>query len=274
MSSDQAARDTGRGLAGLIDVLDRADGALPSPRSRPQRPVPHRTAAYRTAGHRAGGTRAVPLRPVPPAPAARPAPGGSAVRGPATPAPAAPERPRPGLLRRLALWGSGPDGAYLAWDAAPPHRTGPRSVDRAASGHGPRSAGRGLRGLVRRLAMWGAGPDGAHLAWGPGVPAGPARGPAPARPADVDPPVVLRELPSTPTVEPAASSPAAALPSPRPGASTPRAGAPGGRVPSSGVRPAGAPSTGLVRARGDPVTCPARGSPSWSVPGRAPPAPG
>lgn len=266
MSSDHAARDTGRGLAGLIDVLDRAEGVLPRRSARPAR-----SAAYRTTAHRAGGSRAVALRPVPPAPAARPAPVAApplaAVPSAVPAAPRAvvvrprPPAPRPGLVRRLALWGAGPDGAYLAWGA-------PAAASMPARETGPR----GLRGLVRRLALWGAGPDGAYLAWRP-FPSAAVPTPV-ARPHEIDPPVVLRELPSTPTIEPAASSPAAALPLPRSGASNPGAGAPGGRVPSSGVRTTGAPSTGLVRARGDPLTCPARGSPLRPAPGRSPPATG
>ena len=76
------------------------------------------------------------------------------------------------------------------------------------------SAGRGhgtpgfLGALVRRAAFWGAGEHGEYLAW--------SAAPLP-RPGSrislraVDGPVVLRELPSTPTVQPVASSPASAV---------------------------------------------------------------
>ncbi|MGY1640268.1 hypothetical protein ACI782_03935 [Geodermatophilus sp. SYSU D00703] len=133
-----------------------------------------------------------------------------------------------------------------------------------------------LRALVRRLALWGAGPGGAHLAWGRPVP------PAP-RP---DGPVVLTELPNTPTIQPVAPSPAAALrpagpPRPAP-ARAPRPVAPP-RVPvvaplarqvpaprptpTPGSAPAGhrrgtPRASGPARARGDPRPPPARGSPS------------
>ncbi|MCW2704258.1 MAG: uncharacterized protein JWQ37_2253, partial [Blastococcus sp.] len=63
-------RDTGHTLAGLIDVLDRADGGPVHGRSRTRRP-----ATYRPAGSRAGAVRTVPLRSVQPAPMARPVPG-------------------------------------------------------------------------------------------------------------------------------------------------------------------------------------------------------
>src|SRR4051812_36939613 len=140
-----APRHDERSLAGLIDVLDRADAMLPRHRSRPRR-----SAAYRPAGRRVP----TPVRPVPAPPAGR-----------ALPAPA------------------------------------PRTVAAPPSAHGVRAR---LHAVVRRLALWGAGPDGAYLAWG---------GPRPSR---LDPPVVLTELPSTPTVStppsrPAVSSPTAAL---------------------------------------------------------------
>ena len=47
----------GRGLAGLIDVLDRADGGSVHPRSRVRG-----RATYRAAGSRVGAVRTVPLR--------------------------------------------------------------------------------------------------------------------------------------------------------------------------------------------------------------------
>jgi hypothetical protein len=161
--------------------------APPVRAAAPARPV-HAT-AFRAAGRRA------PLRSVQPAPVARPARPATpaAVRTPTvTVVPDRPRRPISGLrdlTRRVALWGAGPRGEYLAWATPEPAPRAPR---------GPR-----LRALTRRIALWGAGPHGEHLAWG-----GPAPAPA-VRP--VDPPVVLRELPSTPTVRPAASSPAVAL---------------------------------------------------------------
>jgi hypothetical protein len=206
----------------------------------------------------------VPVPPVPAAAADRPVPG-SRLRA----------RLRAGV-RRLAMWGAGPDGAYAAWPTA-------------AVAVPPPGAG-----LVRRLALWGAGPDGAHLAWG-----GPRRpAPAPAgRPADAadrpagQGPVVLTELPSTPTITSAAPSPAAAsspagaarpvLPSPRPAGpalapagwparpaatrSAPRAAAYERPLPRAPDGPAQV--GGAVRARGDPAPHRARGSP------RPPPAP-
>ena len=143
-------------------MLDRADGG---PARRP----------YRTTAARAGSLRARPLRPIPPAPAARPETNGS-VR------PAVPVRPAPvaapvgllaSLIRRIALWGAGPDGENLAWRCAPVTRP-------------PR------RGLVRRLALWGAGDAGEYLAWG--------RQAVRLTAQQANPPVVLREMPSTPTV--------------------------------------------------------------------------
>ena len=248
-----APHGQGRSLAGLIDVLDRADGAG-------RRPHVRRPSAHRPAGSRTGAVRSVPLRSVQPAPMAR-----------TTHAPRVVVVPEPervpvgglsGLLRRAALWGSGAQGEYLAWRVAPP------VTDPAAAAR--RSAR--VRSVVRRLAMWGSGPGGKYLAWG-----GPAF-PDPRR--DVDRPVVLRELPSTPTIQPAAPSPAAALP-PHGPASTgsrwmPRV--PRGAVAVPGVRPGGPPersrttgwpvqspvspvATGLVQARGDPLSCPVRGSP-------------
>src|SRR4051812_38972073 len=192
-AADPAARGQGpSSLAGLIDVLDRADG-VPAGR----RPQPRRPSAHRTAGARAGAVRALPLRSVQPAPMARPAP-----RGYVLPEPEG-ILPEPegmavgglsGLLRRAALWGAGPQGQYLAWRVAAPVAT-PAPVPAARVGR--------VRSLVRRMSLWGSGPGGKYLAWG---------GPAfPAPLPDVAPPVVLRELPSPPTIQPAAPSPAVAL---------------------------------------------------------------
>ena len=88
--------------------------------------------------------------------------------------------PSASLVRRIALWGAGPDGEYLAWRCAPVTRGSP-----------PRS----------RPAGWRSGApatEGEYLAWG--------------RPAvrltaqQANPPVVLREMPSTPTI-PSATRP-------------------------------------------------------------------
>jgi hypothetical protein len=205
-------------LGGLLDVLDRAE-PLPA-RSGPR---PRRAAVHRTGGtRRSAAVRPVPCRPCAPGrcPRHRHRPRRSGPRRPLRPA------PRPGLRARL-------------------------------------------RGLVRRLALWGAGPDGPHLAWGRPAAAGPAPRP--------DGPVVLTELPNTPTIRPAAPSPAAAL---RPARYPWPAGSP--RVPvvaplarhMPAPRPVPAPRTAQrssppgaarasapARARGDPRPPPARGQP-------------
>jgi hypothetical protein len=276
---DPVAWEAGRSVAALFDVLDRADGASVHRRPAARRPATHRPAGART------GVRAVPLRSVQPAPNARPVPG--AARLPeAVPTPA--HGPVTSLVRRAALWGAGPDGEHLAW--RPQTRRTARSAEPAAVRPGR------LRALVRRAALWGAGPDGEYLAWG-----GPAR-PAP-KPVG-DRPVVLREMPSTPTVtapprqhpvhqhppiQPAATSPAAVLPTRGPASTGPRwmPPVPRGAVAVPGVRPSGRPErsratgwppqsagsgvpTGLVRARGDPLSSPARGSPAPARRARSP----
>jgi hypothetical protein len=263
VSADPTHRGQGRSLAGLIDVLDRADGA---PDGR--RPQARRASAHRAAGPRAGAVRTVPLRSVQPAPMAR-----------AVPAPRAYVVPEPervpvtrlsDLVRRAAMWGAGPRGEYLAWRVAP--------QPAAPAAHRPAR----VRSLVRRLALWGSGPGGKYLAWG---------GPAfPDPPRHVDPPVVLREMPSTPTIQPAAPSPAAALLPRAPASSAGTRGmppVPRGAVAVPGVRPGGPPersratgwpshshpspvATGLVRARGDPLSWPARGSPPPARRSRSP----
>jgi hypothetical protein len=167
-------RDADLALAGLIGMLDRADGAVVRRGPRPRRSMAYREMAYREIAYRAVGARPVsdrwdPMRTV-----------GSRVPLPpltAVPYPASVTPPRPAEIRQRRPAGSGGRLRML------------------------------LRGLVRRAALWGAGPDGASLAWG-GPPPRPAYR-AGARP--VDPPVVLREMPSTPTIRPAASSPSAAL---------------------------------------------------------------
>ncbi|HEY0125909.1 MAG TPA: hypothetical protein VGB58_02085 [Blastococcus sp.] len=261
MSADPAGGARGLTLAGLLDVLDRAEDAATT--RRPQR---RRTSSSLPSGPRPGAFRTVRLRSVQPAPMARPVPA-------APRASALPESGRAAvagladLVRRAALWGAGPRGEHLAW--RPRSLTAP--VPRAPVQPAARRRGR-LRGLVRRAAMWGAGPRGEHLAWG-----GPA---APAR-REVDPPVVLHELPGTPTIQPVASSPAAALLPRGPASSAGPRGlppVPRGAVAVPGVRPCGPPersgatgrpfpdrmspgATGLVRTRGDPVSGPARGFP-------------
>jgi hypothetical protein len=240
--------DAGLTLAGLIDVLDRADDALGPRRPRPRRAVVHRSPATRMVADRWD-----PLRESAPH-AVRP----RSLR--ATPSRPVPVRPVP--LRSVR--------------PAPPARVPvPRVVPTA-----PAPAAEPLRGLratlralVRRVALWGAGPDGAHLAWG-APPPPPVYRPAPIRASGrraadrrpVDPPVVLRELPSTPTNRPAAPSPAAAG-----GTTTPRVERwvrPGsvGRLPTRlpaprGSVPTRARSPGGIR--GSPGSAPARGSPPW-----------
>src|SRR5215218_9494496 len=99
MSSDPAAREQGRTLAGLIDVLDRADGPAMT-----RRPQPRRTSAHRPSGARP--VRTVPLRSVQPAPMARPVPA-AAPRAYVVPEP---ERVAvtglADLLRRAGMWGA------------------------------------------------------------------------------------------------------------------------------------------------------------------------
>ncbi|WP_369257261.1 hypothetical protein [Geodermatophilus amargosae] len=263
------------GLAGLLGLLDRAH-ELPQ-RRRPRRAAGTRSPGAPRALRPLPVARPVPVprtRPVPPVlvPAApaevAPVPASVAVAAVVPPPVAAPgPRWRARLrasVRRLALWGAGPDGVHAAWPTAPV----------VVPPAGP--------GLVRRLALWGGGADGEHLAWGRPRPAlaAPAPAPAPDRAPAPAPapngPVVLTELPSTPTVRPAASSPAAA-PSPAdsvrpvPSRAAPRSAgpalAPAGwpARPAAGRPTARAPdppgTAGAVRTRGDPGGHPARGSP-------------
>lgn len=301
MPADLTLRETGRSLAGLIDVLDRADGT-PAPRART-----HRSAASRAAIQRATAGRAVPLRSVRPAPPARPAPAPFVAPQTAAEQPPAVATPGAlsGLVRRVALWGAGSQGQYLAWRPGLPVAHPAPPVSRR-----PAAAARPLplrTRLVRRVALWGAGPHGEHLAW----PANAAVGSAPVARADVDRPVVLRELPSTPTIQPVASSPATALrtgpvpvpgdpvvPPARSGTSPPvRPVVPrlpaGSRDPMPSARtpqPTGWPTrpprqlarptssfpvagSAPARSRGDPPDFPARGSPR-PLPRPAPRAPG
>lgn len=281
---------TGHTLAGLLGVLDQADAVVPPQRSQRRRGVAHRDA------YRRGAVRRAPLRPVPQVPAARPAPSGSR--------PAVAVRPAPAgaavsigrlhaLTRRAALWGAGPNGEHLAWSAgAPVHRTAERAPERTGRPHR-------LRGLIRRLAIRGAGLQNEYLAWASSATPGPTvplhgREPQDTRP-DTDRPVAPWTLSSTPTSQPAAPSPVAALlPSGPPSSAGPRGArpAPSGAVPVPGVRPGGRlerssatgwpprqttgsvrlspAATGLVRARGDPFSCPVRGSPPPARRARSP----
>lgn len=308
MPADLTGRDSGRSLAGLIDVLDRADSGV----SR-RRPLPRHAAAARASAYRSGVVRTAPLRSVRPAPPARlaPAPFRALPLAPATSAAA--NATHAGLLarltRRVALWGAGPGGAYLAWHPSVPAVLPACPVVAVPSAERrPVPGSPGLLAMLRRrAALWGAGAHGEHLAW--------STAPLPRSAArislrSVDGPVVLRELPSTPTVQPAVPSPAAALvpgpasspagPVARPAQIGHRPPAPpvaesesaGPRVPVQSARtpqPTGWPrrpprsssrparsfptATGLARARGDPLPGRARGSPR-PPPCRAPRAHG
>jgi hypothetical protein len=267
LSADPVALEARLSVAALFDVLERA-GAGPMPARAPGR----RPSTYRPVGARRGAVRAVPLRSVRPAPMARPVPGASRVVAP--PAPVATPGRLASLVRWAGPWGAGRQGEHLAWPAGRPPVAAAARPERR-------------RGLLRRIALWGAGADGEYLAWG-----GPSR-PAP-KPA-ADRPVVLRELPSTPTIQSpliqsaAPSPPAAELSHRRPAPAGPRwmPPVPRGAVAVPGVRPSGPPErsratgwppqvsgagvpTGLVRARGDPLACPARGSPGPARRSRSP----
>ena len=295
MPADLTGRDSGRTLAGLIDVLDRADGGMPR-----RRPLPRHAAAARAAAYRSGAVRTVPLRSVRPAPPARPAPVPFRAQPQAPATTVAAYSTSPGVVarmtRRVALWGAGADGAHLAWHSSAPAAVSSYPVAAAAAERRPALGRPGLlAALRRRAALWGAGAHGEYLAWSaPPLPRSAAR----ISLRGVDGPVVLRELPSTPTVQPAVPSPAAALvpgpasspagPEARPAPIGHRPPAPpvaesepaGPRVPVQSARtpqPTGWPprplrsssrparsfptATGLARARGDPSPCRARGSP-------------
>ena len=278
MSADPVAQEARLSLAALFDALERADAGPLPPRTPRRHP-----AGSRSASSRRGAVRTVPLRSVQPAPLARPVPG-AARRPEVAPVPV----PVPGrwetLVRRAALWGAGPSGEYLAW--LPARRPAQRPSVRPASEPAGRIPPR-RHGLLRRIALWGAGSHGQYLAWG-----GPVR---PAEKPMADRPVVLREMPSTPLIQSppiqtlpipspqtqlAATSPAAVLSPHGPASTGPRwmPPVPRGAVAVPGVRPSGPPErsratgwplqysasgvpTGLIRARGDPLACPARGSP-------------
>ena len=228
--------DAGLTLAGLIGVLDRADDALGPRRPRPRRAVVHRSPAMRMVADRWD-----PLRESTPY-AAR-----------ATTLRTTPPRPVP--LHSVR--------------PAPPARVPVVVPPRPAPAPEPSGLRAALRRFVRRVALWGAGPGGAHLAWGAPRPApvyrpGAITTTTPRRP--VDPPVVLRELPSTPTNRPAAPSPVAATGTTAPrverwvrpgsvGRLPTRLPAPRGSVPTRARSPGG--------IRGSPGSAPARGSPPW-----------
>jgi hypothetical protein len=257
MSSEASSART---FAGLIDVLDRADGVLAGQRPRPRRSSVHRSPH--------SSIRIVPLRSVRPAPMARRAPGAPVVPAARTAVAVAPRTRIRGFTSRMAMWGAGADGEYLAWRCPPPC---------AVAGTVPPRPSR-VRGFLRRVALWGAGPSGEYLAWGSASSMPSLR--VPSRGHD-DGPVVLREMPSTPTIQPAATSPAAAQPPRGPASSAGTRGmppVPRGAVAVPGRRPLGPPersratgwpspasrstsTTGLVRTRGDPLSWPARGSP-------------
>jgi hypothetical protein len=256
----------------------------------------HRPGVATAAPYRRGTAGRTPPGAAPQRPPARPVATGSVPpTSPVPPGPAAASRlrhaPLHALARLVAHWGAGPDGAHLAWPARAP-RAVPRPVSR-------------LRGLTHRLALWGAGPDGEYLAW-PSARSGALtagrtgtsrRAVSSDAPPDADRPVLRHELPGTPTIQPAASSPAAALlPSGPASSAGPREArpVPSGAVPVRGVGPAGRPersvatgwpapprptswaprhspaATGPVRARGDPLTCPVRGSPPPARRARSP----
>ena len=305
------------------DLTGRDSGSHPGRADRRPRPGRRRDAPAAPACRGTPPPRG--LRPTAPAPSGRfpcarsgrrPRPGrrrSPSVRGrrrrrrPSLPAPT-PRACVARLTRRVALWGAGagrrlPRLASVragCGSAVPPS---PRPLRRVTRPGRPGL----LAALRRRAALWGAGAHGEYLAWSAApLPRSAARISLRA----VDGPVVLRELPSTPTVQPAVPSPAAALvPGPasspagpvappaqighRPPAPPVAESEPAGpRVPVQSARtpqPTGWPhrplrsssrparsfptATGLARARGDPLPGRARGSPR-PPPCRAPRAPG
>src|SRR4029453_19664601 len=72
-----------------------------------------------------------------------------------------PQRPLSALVRRVALWGAGPQGEYLAWRSVAPAVVAPAPHTAVRSPVGRPSL---LTSLVRRGAFWGAGRQGEHLA--------------------------------------------------------------------------------------------------------------
>lgn len=153
--ADPAARAQGRSIAGLIDVLDRAEGAGPV-----RRPQGRRSVGHRPPGARPGLVRTVPLRSVQPAPMARPAP---APRVVVLPEPErVPVTRLSDVFRRAAMWGAGPRGEHLAWRVAP-HSAAPAA--RRPGGCVPSSAGWRCGAPVPRASTSpGAGPPARPLA--------------------------------------------------------------------------------------------------------------
>ena len=174
-------RPRGRQRPGRPDRRASTGPTAVPPRRRTARPPP---AAHRPRRAAAGGRPPVPLRRSQPAPAARPSPAvrrrtgdrpAAAAAGPGAPrrravarrrsaartwwrrrdrrvpglapgsaAVAAPLRRSAGCVRRLALWGAGADGEYLAWGrparaARPAARGRPARGAARAAQHAPRS---------------------------------------------------------------------------------------------------------------------------------------
>ena len=207
MAADPIALEAVRSVAALFDELERAGGGPVHPRSPHRRP-----ASYRPAGARTGGVRTVPLRSVQPAPMARPAPGALPARQ-AAPQPVHATGLLHTVIRRAALWGAGPQGEHLAWRPARPARR----ASRREPSRSPRRRPDGTPTSGRDCGTWSAGsPSGA-----PAREASTSPGAAPAAPGrssrEADRPVVLREMPSTPT-DPARGA------FPRCGAVSPRSG--------------------------------------------------
>jgi hypothetical protein len=258
LAASPAASDAGLTLAGLIDVLDRAD-AVPVHRPRPRRSAAYRT-TYRPPSARPVADRWDPMRTV----------------GPRTATPVRPGSARPAPLRSVQP----APAARIPTPTSSVRAPAPEARPSVPAPVGHRAAVarlRGLlRGLARRAALWGAGPGGAHLAWGGATPRSAYR--ADARPAD--PPVVLREMPSTPTIRPAASSPAAA-----PRATAPLSG-PRWHPPEAAATPASrrllarSPAASPVTSPSGPLGLPEsrarapagiRGSPGTPLPRGSPP---
>ena len=254
--AQRSGGDVGLTLAGLIDVLDRADELADRQRRRHYRAAASGSLVARSLAARAAASRPAPLRSVRPAPAARPAaPVGANPTGDGAPtAVSAPMGVAPPAASAL------PDHGAAA-PAPSPAVAGPTG-----------SLGVRLRAAVRRLALWGAGPRGEHLAWRS----------VPGR--TLDGPVLLRELPDIPTVAPATSSSAAGAraaalrlrpPAPRPVRTTLRTVAPLLHTPEPppATEPPGAPSvpTGWPTPRNRPS--PGPGLPPRSSSFRTAPVP-
>ena len=220
-----------------------------SARGRTGAPAHHAPspASYRPAGARTGGVRTVPLRSVQPAPMARRIPG-AAPATPAVPLPAPAVSPHRDPLgrtlgrrsRRASTWPGARTPCPPGCRAAARRTDGTPPVGSAAAPGAPdRPVGRRPGRRVPRLGRPRAAPDAKRAA---------------------DRPVVLREMPSTPMIQPVASSPAAALSLPDP-ASTGSRGmppVPRGAVAVPGVRP-----RGCLNAPGPPAGRRKHGRPVW-----------